>query len=77
MIKQYSSSFCSSNDLGYLSSGWIFFALLSSCTTHRAMQPTVTLYDQGFSPNICIKAGATSADVTLQNHITTVNETWV
>lgn len=67
-----SASFHSSSDLGYLSSGWIFLLLLSSCTTRRAMQPTVTLYDQGFGPNICIKAESTSTDVTLQNHMTEV-----
>lgn len=72
-----SPSFCSSHNLGYLSSGWIFLLCCQAVQPTGAMQPTVTLYDQGFSPNICIKAEATSTDVTLQNHITTVKWTWV
>lgn len=50
-------------------------AFLSSWTTYRVMQPTATLYDQGFGPNICMKPEATSADVTLQKHISRVKET--
>lgn len=50
-----------------------FLALLASCTTHRAMQPTVTHYDQGLGPNICIIAEVTSADVILQNHAATIS----
>lgn len=55
----------------------LYSIALSSCTAHRAMQPTVTLSMQGSGPNICIKTKGASAAVTLQNYLRTIKQTCV